>query len=147
MTPALIRHYVSMIQQGVGAVIVESAYVSQQGRNNLHQLGISEEGETPEECMARELKEELDIEVEVRELNTSNKHKYPHGIFELLAYCVKHYDWRATLAGAGVLLWCTVIPLAMLIRDSPESQGYLPDGDIPEAVSYTHLTLPTNREV
>ena len=43
MTPALIRHYVSMIQQGVGAVIVESAYVSQQGRNNLHQLGISEE--------------------------------------------------------------------------------------------------------
>ena len=43
VTPALIRHYVSMIQQGVGAVIVESAYVSQQGRNNLHQLGISEE--------------------------------------------------------------------------------------------------------
>ena len=43
VTPALIRHYVSMIQQGVGAVIVERAYVSQQGRNNLHQLGISEE--------------------------------------------------------------------------------------------------------
>ena len=43
VTPALIRHYVSMIQQGVGAVIVESTYVSQQGRNNLHQLGISEE--------------------------------------------------------------------------------------------------------
>ena len=41
VTPALLRHYVSMIQQGVGAVIVESAYVSQQGRNNLHQLGIS----------------------------------------------------------------------------------------------------------
>ena len=43
VTPALIHHYISMIQQGVGAVIVESAYVSQQGRSNLHQLGISEE--------------------------------------------------------------------------------------------------------
>ena len=52
----------------------------------------------------------------------------------VLAYCVKHYEWRATLVGAGVLLWCTVIPLAMLIRDSPESQGYLPDGDIPETL-------------
>ena len=51
----------------------------------------------------------------------------------VLAYCVKHYDRRATLVGSGVLLWCTVIPLAMLIRDTPESQGYLPDGDIPEA--------------
>ena len=65
-----------------------------------------------------------------------------------LAYCVKHYDWRATLAGAGVLLWCTVIPLAMLIRDSPESQGYLPDGDIPEAPDgpegYKN-SLPTQR--
>ena len=47
VTPALIRHYVSMIQQGVGAVIVESAYVSQQGRSNLHQLGISEEEHLP----------------------------------------------------------------------------------------------------
>ena len=43
VTPALIHHYVSMIQQGVGAVIVESASVSRQGRSNLHQLGISEE--------------------------------------------------------------------------------------------------------
>ncbi|SVD35025.1 uncharacterized protein METZ01_LOCUS387879, partial [marine metagenome] len=48
--------------------------------------GKVEKGETPKECMARELREELDIDVEVGELITSNKHKYPHGIFELLAY-------------------------------------------------------------
>ena len=43
VTPALIRHYVSMVRQGVGAVIVERAYVSQQGRSHFNQLGISEE--------------------------------------------------------------------------------------------------------
>ena len=69
--------------------------------------GKVEEGETPEECMARELKEELDIEVEVGELITSNKHKYPHGIFELLAYRVKHVSGEMVLNDHEEIKWVT----------------------------------------
>ena len=69
--------------------------------------GKVEEGETPKECMARELKEELDIEVEVGELITSNKHKYPHGIFELLAYRVKHISGEIVLNDHDEIKWVT----------------------------------------
>lgn len=69
--------------------------------------GKVEEGETPEECMARELKEELEIEVEVGELITSNKHKYPHGIFELLAYRVKHVSGEMVLNDHEEIKWVT----------------------------------------
>ena len=49
-----------------------------------------------------------------------------------LAYFVDNYGWRSTLTGTGIMLWLVVIPLAMVIRDSPESRGYLPDGDAPQ---------------
>ena len=49
-----------------------------------------------------------------------------------LAYFVDTYGWRDTLRGTGVMLWFIVIPLALVIKDSPESQGLLPDGDTPE---------------
>ena len=69
--------------------------------------GKVEEGETPEKCMARELKEELDIEVEIGELITSNKHKYPQGIFELLAYRVKHISGEMVLNDHEEMKWAT----------------------------------------
>ena len=69
--------------------------------------GKVEKGETPKECMARELREELDIEVEVGELITSNKHKYPHGIFELLAYRVKHISGKIILNAHDEIKWVT----------------------------------------
>ena len=69
--------------------------------------GIIEEGETPKECMARELKEELEIEVDVGDLITSNKHKYPQGIFELLAYRVKHVSGEMVLNDHEEIKWIT----------------------------------------
>ena len=58
--------------------------------------------------MERELKEELDIEVEVGELITSNKHKYPDGIFELLAYRVKHIRNEIVLNDHDEIKWVTI---------------------------------------
>ena len=52
-----------------------------------------------------------------------------------LTYFVDNYGWRDTLRGTGVMLWLTVIPLAMIIKESPESQGLLPDGDLPEELA------------
>lgn len=40
---AMIRHYRKNATQGMGAMILESAYVTKQGRSHLSQLGISEE--------------------------------------------------------------------------------------------------------
>ena len=70
--------------------------------------GKIEDGETPEECMARELMEELEIEVEVGTLITSNKHRYPNGIFELLAYRVQHICGNFVLNDHDEIRWITI---------------------------------------
>ncbi len=43
VTPAIIKHYRTLARQGVGTIILESAYVIKQGRSHVNQLGISEE--------------------------------------------------------------------------------------------------------
>ena len=70
--------------------------------------GKIEDGETPEECMERELMEELEIEVEVGTLITSNKHRYPNGIFELLAFRVKHICGNFVLNDHDEIKWITI---------------------------------------
>ena len=70
--------------------------------------GKIEDGETPEECMARELKEELEIEVEVGRLIISNKHRYPNGIFELLVYRVQHICGNFVLNDHDEIKWITI---------------------------------------
>ena len=70
--------------------------------------GKIENGETPEECMARELMEELEIKVEVGTLITSNKHRYPNGIFELLAYRVQHIWGNFVLNDHDEIKWITI---------------------------------------
>ena len=69
--------------------------------------GKIEEGETAEECLAREIKEELEIIVEVGELITSNQHKYPHGYFELIAYRVKYISGEIVLNDHDDFKWVT----------------------------------------
>ena len=43
VTPSTIKHYRTLARQGVGTIILESAYVIKQGRSHINQLGISEE--------------------------------------------------------------------------------------------------------
>jgi len=52
--------------------------------------GKIEPGETPEECLKRELKEEFDIEAEIGSLLAVSKFRYCFVPIELLAYRVKH---------------------------------------------------------
>ncbi|MDL1973095.1 MAG: 8-oxo-dGTP diphosphatase MutT [Deltaproteobacteria bacterium] len=46
-------------------------------------------GETPEQCLKREIKEELGIDIEVGRFFTSSKFTYPHISIELLVYFAK----------------------------------------------------------
>ena len=47
--------------------------------------GKLEAGETPEECLAREMLEEMDMVVEVGELLARTTYRYDHGLFDMLA--------------------------------------------------------------
>jgi A/G-specific adenine glycosylase len=54
--------------------------------------GKKEADETIRECIARELKEELDIEIEVGELLTIVKHAYSHFTIELHTHFARHLN-------------------------------------------------------
>ena len=42
------------------------------------------------------------------------------------------YEWRMTLIILGLGMWALAIPIAFVIRNSPEAYGFFPDGDIPK---------------
>jgi 8-oxo-dGTP diphosphatase len=48
--------------------------------------GKIEDGETPEQCLKRELHEEFEIDVEVGEHLGTSEHEYDFGTIELMAY-------------------------------------------------------------
>ncbi len=50
----------------------------------------------------------------------------------VLSWLIGAYGWRTALVVAGIGMWAIGIPLAMLIKDSPEQHGVLPDGDQPQ---------------
>jgi len=47
------------------------------------------------------------------------------------AYLISHYGWRWAFVVLGVVIWVVAIPLAMVVRNSPEEMGLRPDGDAP----------------
>ena len=52
----------------------------------------------------------------------------------LLAAAVVHWGWRPAAFGNGVAFLLLGLPMALLVRRSPESMGLQPDGDRVEAI-------------
>lgn len=52
--------------------------------------GKVEDGETPEQCLIREIKEEFQIDIAVESYFGSSKYTYEHGTIELLGYWAKY---------------------------------------------------------
>jgi 8-oxo-dGTP diphosphatase len=74
--------------------------------------GKIEAGETPEECLARELKEEFDIEVSVGNFLGSNIHHYDHISIELMAFRTFWDGGQITSTDHMDYQWVTVEQLA-----------------------------------
>lgn len=81
--------------------------------------GKVEEGETPEECLRRELNEELGIEARIDEFFLSTVHAYDHVTIDLLTYRAKILSGEISLNDHTELRW-------VAIKD-------LQDFDFPEA--------------
>ena len=81
--------------------------------------GKVEDGESPEECLKRELEEEFGIQAEVGEFITSNKHHYDHISIELLAFHVKYLSGEFTLTDHDTIEW--VVPDELFNYDLAEA--------------------------
>ncbi len=45
------------------------------------------------------------------------------------AYLITNFGWRSAFVILGITIWIVVIPLALVVRNSPEEMGLRPDGD------------------
>lgn len=70
--------------------------------------GKIEPGETPEQCLARELKEEFDIDVTIGDYLGSSVHHYDNVSIELLTYRASWVGGTITMNDHKAYRWVTV---------------------------------------
>lgn len=101
--------------------------------------GKIEPDETPEVCLARELKEELDIDVIIGEFFASNIHHYDHISIELMAYRAYWVSGEIRMNDHEAYQWVTVDQLAEF--------DFSP-ADIPfvEMLKRTHISITAQSE-
>ena len=85
--------------------------------------GTVEAGETPKDCLRREMAEELGIEVEVGEFINGNIHTYPHMTIELLAFHVTWLEGEMELREHTSVRW--VVPDELELFPMPPADGPL----------------------
>ncbi len=81
--------------------------------------GKMEPGETPEECLARELAEELGIEARVGKLFLATKHTYSHMAIEFVTYEAEIVSGEPRLRDHNEIRW--VLPEELSLYDFPEA--------------------------
>jgi mutator protein MutT len=70
--------------------------------------GKIEEGETPEECLAREMLEEMGVEVEVGEMILTARYDYPDLPVELLVFECTMLEGELRDLGCAAHAWVTL---------------------------------------
>lgn len=70
--------------------------------------GKQEEGESFEECLIREIREELDFDIVVENLLHSVDHSYSHFKITLHLYCARYFSGRPKPQGCAD--WCWISP-------------------------------------
>ncbi|HHW47619.1 MAG TPA: 8-oxo-dGTP diphosphatase MutT [Clostridiaceae bacterium] len=67
--------------------------------------GKVEPGETPEECLKREIREELGINIEVNDFFGESTYQYDTGTIKLIAYKVQWIDGEFRLSAHNQIKW------------------------------------------
>lgn len=71
--------------------------------------GKIEEGESPEECLKRELKEELNLDIEIKEAFNPNLHIYQAGkLIKLIPFLCKYLGGELVLKEHKSVIWLPV---------------------------------------
>jgi len=90
--------------------------------------GKIEPNETPEECLVREIKEELDIEIKILKKLQSNAHTYPNIIVNLIPFISKHVSGVISLKEHANYKWLNtnqLLDLDWAEADVPILHNYL----------------------
>jgi 8-oxo-dGTP diphosphatase len=104
--------------------------------------GKIENGETPEECLVREIEEELGIAIEVDSIYQAVHTHYDHGDFLLIGYLARHIGGEISLRVHSAYAWVDVgrlaeydlaeanIPIAQSLKEegNPSRTGVGPNG-------------------
>jgi 8-oxo-dGTP diphosphatase len=67
--------------------------------------GKIENGETPEECLVREIQEELGITIQVGDIFQAVHSHYEHGDFLIIGYLARHVSGEITLRVHSACAW------------------------------------------
>ncbi len=102
-----------MIKDVAAAVLINNSQIFIARRSAGNKLagkwefpgGKVDRGETPEQCLVREMEEEFGIMVGVDELLSENIHHYPHGSIRLLAYRARWLNGDISLVDHDDMRW------------------------------------------
>ncbi|HPT83746.1 MAG TPA: (deoxy)nucleoside triphosphate pyrophosphohydrolase [Limnochordia bacterium] len=97
--------------------------------------GKLENGETPEQCLVREIEEELGIQIEVEQIYQAVHAHYDHGDFLIVAYLAKQVGGEVTLRVHSAYAWVPVaqldeydlaeanVPIAKSLKEEGQTAG------------------------
>jgi mutator protein MutT len=94
--------------------------------------GKREEGETFESCLVREIREELDVAIQVGRLLETVRYEYAEKIVTLKFYCCRYLQGEAKSLGCRQFKWVSL----------PELPGYpFPPANVPVLEKLLTLSL------